>query len=148
VDRLLDVLDLLRPKITKARGQRFPDLSVSVTGNAHPSGLSDPLQARGYVDPIAQKVATSNHHVPDMDADAEAECTIHAYASVHVTERLLDLDGTLDGIDGGGKFGQYAVACGVGDPAPMLRNEPVHDLTVSRESTEGPHLVLAHQPGV
>ncbi len=70
---LLDVLDLLRPKITKARGQCFPDLSVSVTRNAHPSRLSDPLQPSGHIDPIAQEVAAPDHYVTDMDADPKVE---------------------------------------------------------------------------
>jgi hypothetical protein len=124
------------------------NLSVGVTGDAHPSRLRDTLQSRGNVDAVAQEITASDYYVTNMDADTEAEGTICVYARVQITKSLLDLDGTLDCIDDRREFRQHAVASGISDPAPMVGYEPVHYLPVGREGPQGADLILAYQPGV
>ncbi len=148
MDGFFHVLDLLRAEITEGRGQHLSDLSVGITGNANPSGLGDCLQSRRDVDAVAQEVAAPDHHIPNMDADAEAEGTICINARTEVRKGPLDLDSALNGIDDGGEFGDNAVASGISDPAPMVGYEPVHYLPVGREGPHGADLILAYQPGV
>jgi hypothetical protein len=72
VNGLLDVLDILRPKITETHLQSLSDIVVGSPGNANPSGFSDPLQACRDVHAITQEVGPSNEHISNMDANSEA----------------------------------------------------------------------------
>jgi hypothetical protein len=49
------------------------DLPEGVVGDANPSGLGDPLQARCDIDAVAHQVAVAFlDHVAEMDADANS----------------------------------------------------------------------------
>jgi hypothetical protein len=121
----------LEAKISEGEGKRFADVVVRLLRQANPTRFRDALQAGGDIDAVAQEITASDHYIANMDADAEAEGTFWGSVSIQVSECLLDLDGTLDGINGGREFSQQSITCRVGDPAPMLRNEPVHDLAIS-----------------
>jgi len=67
-----------------------------------------------------------------VHADAELQTPVLLNALIRGAKLLLNRDGALKRIDGTGELGEHAVASGVGDPAPVLGDEPIHDLTVSR----------------
>jgi hypothetical protein len=144
----VDVLNLLRPKIIKLERERLSHLAVRVARDAHSSRLGDALQASRDVDPIPQEVATPNHHVADMDADAETKRIVWVHPDVQVTKRSLDLQSTLDGIHRARELSQDAIARRIGDPAAVLANQAVHDLAAGREGAKSPDLVLPHEARV
>jgi hypothetical protein len=53
--------------------------------------------------------------------------------SVGGPERLLDRHGSLDGIDDTRELRQDTIASRVGNPAPMLADQLVHDFPMRRE---------------
>jgi hypothetical protein len=72
LDRLLDVLDLLKTEVTEVHLQNLSDLTVSVAGDANPSSLCETLKSGRDVDAVTQEVTPSDHHITDVDADSEA----------------------------------------------------------------------------
>jgi hypothetical protein len=47
-----------------------------------PPGLGQTLQPRGHVDPFAVEVVAVDHHIADIDADAELEAAVGGGAIV------------------------------------------------------------------
>ena len=69
--RLGDVLQRHGAEIADLEIESRLDLPEGVVGDANPSGLGDPLQARGDIDAVAHQVAVAFlDHVAEMDADA------------------------------------------------------------------------------
>jgi hypothetical protein len=83
-----------------------------------------------------------------MHTDPEVQGAFWRDTRIEICQSLLDLDGTLDSIDSTWELSQDAVACRISNPPAMLRNEPVHDLTMGCESAQGPDLVLLHKARV
>jgi hypothetical protein len=83
-----------------------------------------------------------------MDADPVAQHTLRGSTDVEVGQSRLHLHGALHGIDSTRELSEDTVTGGVGDPAAMLRNETVHNLTMSRKISQGADLILAHQTRV
>jgi hypothetical protein len=83
-----------------------------------------------------------------MDADPVAQRTLRLSAGVETGQSPLHLHGALYGIDRTWKLSKDTVASGVGDPAAMLRNETVHNISMSGKSLQSADLILAHQTRV
>jgi len=64
---------------------------------------------------------------------------------VLLSKSLLDLYRALDRIDHTWKLGQHTIARCVGYASPVLSDELVHNLTMSRKGPHGPHFVLPHK---
>jgi hypothetical protein len=148
VNGLLDVLDILRPKITETHLQSLSDIVVGSPGNAYSSRFSDPLQACRDVHAITQEVGPSDEDISCVDTYTETESPLREGACIQVGQCLLHLDSTLDGVNGGGERRKNAVAGCISDAAPMLLNKPVHHLPVGRKGTKGADLVLPHEARV
>ena len=112
----------------------------------HP-GSAMALQAGRDVDPVAQKIAISDHYVAHMNPYAKAQGALRVCPGA-CSESLLDLARTLDGVHSAQELGEHTVPCCVGDPTPMFRYQPVHDFTMGGEGSEGSDLILAHKTGV
>ena len=69
-------------------------------------------------------------------------------AGARFPEPLLDRHRALNSIHGARKLCENAIASGIGDPAAMVPNQPVHDLASGSEGTQRPGLVLAHKARV
>jgi hypothetical protein len=61
-----------------------------------------------------------NHYVADMDTYSEAQWMFGSLVAEQVGERLLNLYRALDRVYSARELGQNTVACGIGDPSPML----------------------------
>src|SRR3954447_18664358 len=83
-----------------------------------------------------------------MDADPELKAAILGVSGARLCELLLHLDGALDGIHRARELGKHAIASGVGDPAAVVPNQPIHDLASGSEAAQGPGLVLAYKAAV
>ena len=103
------------------------------------------LEPRSDVHAVPEQVVGLDHHVPDMDANAEFDPAVCRKALVRLSEPLLCLHRALNGIHGARELREHAVARGVGDPAAVLRDEAVQDLPARREQAKCPDLVRAHQ---
>ena len=110
--------------------------------------LGETLQAGGDIHTVAEEVSSPDHHIAHVNADPELKPPLLGLSGARLCELLLNRNGALDRIDRARKLGQHAIASGVGDPAPMLSNQPVHDLASGSEGAQSPGLVLAYQAGV
>ena len=88
---------------------------VDGAGDADFSGLGEPLETRGDVDPIAVDVALLDDHVADVDADAERDAPVLGQLRLALGDALLDRGGALDRIDHARELDQRAVAHELGD---------------------------------
>src|SRR5215211_6370065 len=140
-DRLSDVLDLLETTVIVSKGQRLSDVLMGRAGDAHPSRFSERLEPRRDVHAIPEEVSPFHHHVAHMHANAKENLTILRHCLVNRPERALDRNSRLDRIHDARELRQNTVPRRVGNPAPMLADEPVHDLPVSREGPQGPDLI-------
>ena len=123
---------LLRSKILKSEWQHLPDVLVGRARDAYSSRLGQGLETSCDVHALPKEVAVLDHYVPEMHPNAEADRRSSGSASLAVAERLLDLHRGLNGLYDARELCQDAVACRVGDPAPVLADEPVHALPMSR----------------
>ena len=83
-----------------------------------------------------------------MDPDPRSQNQVLGYPGIRLGQSLLHGHGTLNGINHAREFGQDAVARCIRDPAPVLGDEVIHDLAMSRQGAQGPDLVLAHEAGI
>ena len=146
--RLGDVLDLLRSEVLIGERQGLADMLMSRVRQANPSRLGDGLQASRDVDAVPEEVSALHHHVAHMHPDAEADLTALGERLIGGCECLLDLHGALNGLYDARELCQDAVSSRVGDPAPVLADEPVHDLPMSRQRPQRPDLVHPHETRV
>ena len=117
------------------------DLLVSRAGYAHGPWLGDLLETCAHIDPVSEQVSTARYHIAYVDSDPELDTAVRSSPSARLQQPTLDRDGTLNGIDGARELRQDAVPCGVGNPAAMLLNESVHDLTGGGEASQGANFV-------
>jgi hypothetical protein len=67
---------LLHAQIGERDGQYLPDLPVGLARDTNTSRLSQGLQSRCDVDPIAEQIARADHHVPNVNANAEVDALV------------------------------------------------------------------------
>ena len=123
---------MLQSEVRVGERTCFSDLIVGRPGQADAARLCDALQARRHVHAVSEQVAPSHDHIADVHADAEPQTTVLLKALVRIAELLLNRDRALNRVNSTREFGKHAVTGGVGDPASVLGDKPVHDLTVSR----------------
>ena len=80
-----------------------------------------------------------------MHPYAKPELPLLRNSLVLFPKPLLHLHSAPHRIDHTREFGKHAVASCVGYPTPVLSDEPVHDLTMSREGSHCARLVLTHE---
>src|SRR6266851_4648445 len=99
-------------------------------GDADAAGVSETLEAGGDVDAVAVDLLAVDHHVAEVDANAELHPALGRDIRVLSLERGLDLDGALDCIHDAGELGEYTIACGIDEASVMLRNERIDQLAM------------------
>ncbi len=100
----------------------------SRAGDQHPAGLAQLLQAGGDVDAVAEQVVALDHHVAEIDADAEHDAPVGRRLGLAVGDRLLHRDRAGDGIDHRGELDDRPVAHQLDDPALVLGQQRVDRL--------------------
>src|SRR3712207_5793847 len=83
-----------------------------------------------------------------MDANAESDLTVLGERLVGRLEFLLNCNGGFHSSHYAWELRENAVARRVGNSAPMLADEPIHDLAMRREDPKRPNLVGVHQARV
>jgi hypothetical protein len=123
-------------------------------GRLAPTGGICGLAAAGTPGVIAGEfrlvnVVAVDHHIAEIDPDAEGNALILGDFGIALDHRALQLDSTSDGIDDAGKFHQHAVASGFDDAAAELLDLRIDQLAAVRfEVFKGAFLVGPHQPRV
>ncbi len=87
--------------------------------HADATGLGDCLEARCDVDAIAEDAAILDHHIADIDPDAQQHTALGWQVCVGLGQRLLDGNGAMNSIDDACELSQYAVAGSAGDFAAI-----------------------------
>src|SRR5712692_7575946 len=112
-DRLDDVFDRLLAKILVVQWELVPDLFVDRARDVDPARFREAFEACGNVDPVAVDLFAVDHHVSEVDADAELHPALGWQRSVLSLECGLDLDGALDRIHDARELGEYTITGGV-----------------------------------
>ncbi len=71
-----------------------------------------------------RRLFTIQHHVTEVDADAESHTTRLGQVSVLAGDRQLDVDGAAQCLDGACKLWDDTVACATEDPAFVPSTSP------------------------
>src|SRR5215471_10355202 len=102
------------------RGDDALHLVECRTGEANAPRFSDLFESRCYIHTITEDVLLLNDYVAEIDAHAKPDPSLFGQVDVAVDLRLLDLDGTADGIHDTCKFRQETVARVLYCATPML----------------------------
>jgi hypothetical protein len=102
------------------------------TADADPTWLSQGLQSRRDVDPIAEDVFSLDDHVAEIDAYAQFDATVRPDASVPVGHRPLHLDRAAHRINDTREFHQHAITGGLDDAAAVLGDLRIEQLMAQR----------------
>ncbi len=126
----------------------FLDLVENRTRKADAAGLGKRLEPRRDVHAVAEKVVALDDHVAEVDADAKAHAPLFGQVSIADPELALGFDGAAHRLDRARELGDDAVAGAGEDPAPMVRDQPVDDLSAGVQRADRRLLVLRHEPAV
>jgi hypothetical protein len=125
--------DRLRQVLQAFRAERFElqlglplDLVEHRPTDGHRAGLRQALDARGDVDPVAEQVLAVDHHVGEVQADAQLERL--GIRAPRLGQVALDLEGRPDPRDGALELGEEPVAGAREDAPPAGLDPPVDDL--------------------
>ncbi len=113
------------------------------------AGLGEGFQPRGHVDAVAVNVRALDDDVPQVDADTKPDASLFGQIGLSLVHRLLDVNGTLDGLNDARKLGQEPVAHQLHDTSLALRDPRLHQLsTEGLQALERSRLILAHEAGI
>ncbi len=88
--------------------------------DAEAAGLSERLQPRRNVHPIAEDVLPLGNHVAEVHPNAESDALVFGRFGIALSHPALDLDRAAHGIDNARELRQQAVAGILHDPASVL----------------------------
>ena len=118
--RLGYVFNLLGADVLKADRKLVLDLIEGAAGNTDAARLCLTLQPGRNVDPVAIQIITLDHHVADIDADAELHLVFFGQLRVFDPQFFLDRNGTAHCLDRAAELGDDAIAAGAKDAAIMF----------------------------
>ncbi len=121
-------------------------LLVDGCRDADAAWLREPVQPRRDVDAVSVDLLSLNHHVPEVDADAEVHPAVGGERIVPGADDALDLEGAARRVEGARELGQQVVARGVHDAPAMLPHQHGELLAVGGEGVKGLLLVRRHEP--
>jgi hypothetical protein len=126
----------------------FLTCSLDAAGDADAAWLRQSLQPRRHIDAIADKVIALDHHVAEVDADAELHPVVFGDIGPGRRDGLLDFRRRPDRFDRARELRNDAVAGGAEDPAFVGADEPGDQLARGMKDPIGPLLIGAHHAGI
>jgi hypothetical protein len=139
--------DLLT-EVLEAEAGYVADIVADTAAHADATRIGQGLEPCSHVDAITEDVAVLDHHVTDIDADAEPHLTRLRQLGIGRGNLPLDLYSAADGIDHTGELGEHAVARGIGNAATEGDDQVVGDRAMCRERGKSRLLVDRHHPAV
>ena len=123
---------------------------IGVVGDANPSGLGDPLQARGDIDAVAHQVAVRLlDHVAEMDADPKFDALVRRDLSIALDHRPLDFNGEVHRVDDTPELDNCAIAGALDDASVVHGDDRVDQVAAQRpEPRQNPVLVGSGKPRI
>jgi hypothetical protein len=147
-DRPRHVLEALLALVGKCGGDLALYLAIGVLGKADAARRRDPFEPCGDVDAVAHEVAVAlDHHVAEIDADAEFDAFLGLEARVARRHGALDLDRAAQRVDDAHELDERAVTGAFDDAAAMGRDDGIYELLPERaEPRQRAFLVDAGEP--
>src|SRR5262245_55424474 len=107
------------------------------------------LKTHGDYDAIAIQIAPLDHHIAEIDADAQYDALLLQHPLVCRRHPLLELDRTGDRIDRAGELDQYPVTHHLDDAAVMIGDHWLQDTFAPLfQCSESSRLVLLDEAAV
>jgi hypothetical protein len=115
-----DILELLLAHVLAGQLKLTSNLPVGIFGDTNATGLRKPFQACGNIHTIAKDVATVEHDIPDIDADAKLNPVSLWHIGVSLSHAPLDIDGTTHRIHYAAELCQQPISGVLDDPTTVL----------------------------
>nr|WP_292602090.1 hypothetical protein [Mesorhizobium sp.] len=131
----------MKAEVFEAKSELSFHLFVNIPRYANAAGVGQRLEARRYVYAVAKEVFAIDHHVAEVDPDAELHFVPFRKVERCPGKVALDLEPSPHGFDRAGKFGNEAVARPAEDPAAVLLDETCDGDTASAQCAIGTLLV-------
>ena len=119
-DRLGQVLEPLLAEIVEGVGRASPDVVEEHVADADRVGLGALLDARRDVHPVADEIVAADHHVGEMEPEAQPQAI--GLRDADAGERVTDLGRAAQRVDGAAELHQRGIAGDVEDPALQRRD--------------------------
>jgi hypothetical protein len=117
--------------------------------DADAAAFGNAFKAGGNVDAVAVDVIAFDDDVANVHADAKRHLATISSAGIARGHGALNLGGTIDTLNGAGKFGKQAIAHQLDDAAAMLGDAGIDDFrAMLLQKRERSRLVLAHHPAI
>src|SRR5262249_53003777 len=143
------VLDLLFAEIVDGDVEAVAHLLVRRGTEANPARHSQRFEPSRNVDAVAEDVAILDDDVTDIDAHPKFNSALCRYCGVAGDHLPLHLDRTTHRVYYAGELDKEAVAGGLDDATPMLRNFGVAEFTTNgTQCRQRALFVFAHQPRI
>src|SRR5258707_15452188 len=114
---VLDVLELLLASILESDIEFAPSVLLHPTRHADATGLCKALHACRHVHAITEDVATVDHYVADIDADAKLDALFLWHVDVALSHAALDINRTTHRVHYAAELSQQPIS-GVFDDTP------------------------------
>src|SRR5215475_2626314 len=128
-DRARDILDTLLSQIDERQRQPVTDMVAHSARNADPTRLRQCLEPCRDVNAVAVNIAVLRDHVAEVDADPKVHSLVRRHLHIEQGHTLLHLDGAAYSLDHAGKFNKHSIARRPHDPATVLGDLWVNQLT-------------------
>jgi len=139
-----DVLHRPLTEVVAIKRKLILDLLVNAAGDADAVRLCQPLQARRNIHAVADQVITLDHHVAEVDADAEMHSLVFGEGGSQSLNGLLDLHRGPNRFYRAWELGNDAVPGSAEYPALVFPDEPIDLLAAGLKDPIGPLLIGAH----
>src|SRR4051812_44379347 len=117
-------------------------------GNGDSAYRGDTLQARSYVDAVAENVTVLHDDVAQVNTDPEFNA-LGRCAGVARAHARLNIDGARECADDAGKFHQHSISGKLYNPAVVLADLGIGQIFPDRfERSHGAGFVAAHKAAV
>jgi hypothetical protein len=123
-------------------------LFVDFSGDANASRLTQSLEPRGDVDPIAEDSVVIEKHIPLIDPDPELHSPVRGNRSIALQHGFLNRNSTFHRIQNAGELSKNAVTGSVDNPALITGNHGKDDTLVPFEGGNRVNFVFAHKGAV
>src|SRR6476660_9256710 len=117
--RVRNILDGLLASVCKDEWHLIAHLLIGRAGDANAPGFRNPLQPCGHVHPVPEDVATVDHDIPDIDADAELYPPLLWHVGVAFNHAALDINSTAHRVHDTAELSQQPIS-GVLDNPPTV----------------------------
>ena len=144
MNRLLNVLQLLRSRTHKTQVELAANLVVELPGNADASRLGEGFQPCCDVHPVTIEVVALHDHVPKIQPYPELHLVLSGHLVVAVPHVLLEFHRRHDSVHRTGELCDHRVSGTPEDASVVGLDGLVGDSTADFEVAQRAILILAH----